>query len=76
MGAQTSKVARKLPTKARPETLHNIPNESPSTLGSMANVASGKHLTIKCWHSHQQPIQKSRQTLLNKRAVILNSTKT
>ncbi|EPB92894.1 hypothetical protein HMPREF1544_00333 [Mucor circinelloides 1006PhL] len=40
MGAQTSKVARKLPTKARPETLHNIPNESPSTLGSMANAAS------------------------------------
>jgi hypothetical protein len=42
MGAQTSKVARKLPTKARPETLQNIPNESPATLGSMANAASGK----------------------------------
>lgn len=41
MGAQTSKVARKLPTKARPETLQNIPKESPSTIASAPNVASG-----------------------------------
>ncbi|KAI8053118.1 uncharacterized protein B0P05DRAFT_561650 [Gilbertella persicaria] len=40
MGAQTSKVARKLPTKARPETFQNIPKESPSTLGSTINAAS------------------------------------
>lgn len=42
MGAQTSKVARKLPTKARPETLQNIPHQSPATLSPMANAASGK----------------------------------
>ncbi|CEP07526.1 hypothetical protein [Parasitella parasitica] len=40
MGAQTSKVARKLPTKPRPETLKNTPKESPSTVGLMANTAS------------------------------------
>ncbi|KAI9486308.1 MAG: hypothetical protein EXX96DRAFT_548591 [Benjaminiella poitrasii] len=32
MGAQSSKVARKLPTKAKPETLQNVPKESPSTI--------------------------------------------
>lgn len=42
MGAQTSKVARKLPTKARPETLQNIPKESPSTIASGPNAVSGK----------------------------------
>ncbi|GAA5808187.1 hypothetical protein MFLAVUS_001572 [Mucor flavus] len=36
MGAQTSKVARKLPTKPRPETLSNVPKESPATLGTFS----------------------------------------
>lgn len=40
MGAQTSKVARKLPTKPRPETLSNVPKESPATLGTFS-AASG-----------------------------------
>jgi hypothetical protein len=47
MGAQTSKVARKLPTKPRPETLQNIPKESPSTLPPAAHViVSGKNYNI------------------------------
>ncbi|KAI7900957.1 uncharacterized protein BX663DRAFT_475964 [Cokeromyces recurvatus] len=33
MGAQSSKVVRKLPTKAKQETFQNVPKESPSTLG-------------------------------------------
>lgn len=41
MGASTSKVARKLPTKARPETLKNAPVESPSTLQAQIQAASG-----------------------------------
>ncbi|KAI8355609.1 hypothetical protein EDC96DRAFT_515991 [Choanephora cucurbitarum] len=40
MGAQTSKVARKLPTKARPETLQSAPKESPSTISPTVNAAS------------------------------------
>jgi hypothetical protein len=42
MGAQTSKVARKLPTKARPETLQNVPKDSPATLEAAILAASGK----------------------------------
>lgn len=41
MGAQTSKVARKLPTKARPETLKNVPKESPSSLSSTIPAFAG-----------------------------------
>lgn len=41
MGAQTSKVARKLPTKARPETLKNVPTESPATLASVVPPFAG-----------------------------------
>lgn len=45
MGAQASKVAtRKLPTKPRPETLKNIPKESPATLGSTVEAASGNSI--------------------------------
>ncbi|KAI8638405.1 hypothetical protein BD408DRAFT_25204 [Parasitella parasitica] len=40
MGAQTSKVARKLPTKPRPETLQSLPKESPSTVGPTISAAS------------------------------------
>jgi hypothetical protein len=47
MGAQTSKVARKLPSKARPETLQNIPKESPATIGSSIEAASGRSKRIK-----------------------------
>lgn len=41
MGAQTSKVARKFPTKARTETLKNVPTESPSTLASSIPAFAG-----------------------------------
>ncbi|EIE76117.1 hypothetical protein G6F46_005896 [Rhizopus delemar] len=40
MGSQTSKVARRLPTKARPETLQNAPTESPTTLKAQIQAAS------------------------------------
>ncbi|RCI00373.1 hypothetical protein CU097_013705 [Rhizopus azygosporus] len=40
MGAQTSKVARKLPTKARPETLQSAPKESPATLKAQTEAAA------------------------------------
>ncbi|GAA5795526.1 hypothetical protein EDC94DRAFT_613348 [Helicostylum pulchrum] len=42
MGAQTSKVVRKLPTKARPETLSNVPKESPATLGTFSAASESK----------------------------------
>lgn len=41
MGAQASKVSRKLPTKARPETLQNVPKDSPATLEAAILAASG-----------------------------------
>lgn len=44
MGAQTSKVARKLPTKARPETLQSAPKESPATLKAETEAAAGIHI--------------------------------
>ncbi|KAI8982069.1 hypothetical protein BDF20DRAFT_937617 [Mycotypha africana] len=41
MGAQSSKLARKLPTKPRPETLRDVPQYSPSKLSPMSQTASG-----------------------------------
>lgn len=40
MGAQASKVSRKLPTQARPETLQNVPKDSPATLEAAILAAS------------------------------------